>query len=139
MDFWFANHQWFANLSWFVNHCWFESNFKLIRDSRIRNFWFATSSTRSPKPTARITSKTRPTANWIRGNQTQFPNSSANGTHKMQFRQKTLWRITKQCCQEDFFKIRQFLRLFSPKSPQSKWKSPKNRQLNTLILSKKDN
>ena len=25
-----------------------------------------------------------------------------------------------QCCQEDFFKIRQFLRLFSPKSPRFK-------------------
>ena len=30
-----------------------------------------------------------------------------------------------QCCQKDFFKIRQFLRLFSPKSPQSKWKIAK--------------
>ena len=36
MDFWFANHWWFESR--------FESNFKLIRDSRIRNFWFATSS-----------------------------------------------------------------------------------------------
>ena len=31
----------------------------------------------------------------------------------------------RQCCQEDFFKIRQFLRLFSPKSPRSKWKIAK--------------
>ena len=48
---WFVNQRWFANIllnknyGFLIRESRFESNFKLIRDSRIRNFWFATSST----------------------------------------------------------------------------------------------